>query len=264
MAFLPATPSLVPARLRRMLFPEDHLSLFAGAFSLACQALIYAALRSLDARRFFAVGVTLQIVALAVTVRKPELHHLGLLFAMLLIALIIDAYSPVRARMRFKLPSGVGAAVIVCVLAVQAAAGLYGSVSALRHPYSDAKEVGAWLKQQGLDKNPLVLDGYYPEAVLGYVERSSAYVTSCRCFGSYAVWNTGYQFERSASPEDLRTARGGSGLPVILIHADEKLPQETVEQLGLVQLHSFGQPEMRTHGSYTIYEQVAVEGINPR
>jgi len=195
------------------------------------------------------------LIALAATVVDPYLRHLGLCFTILLLALMIDAYAASGKPVRARFPQLLSSCLILSILAFQTAVAIFATVSAGTHPYSEAKDVAIWLKQQGLDKNPIVLDGFYPLAVVGYLERPSAYLTSCRCFGSFAVWSTKSDFGRSASLDDIRIARGASPLPVILLHSDKKLDQADAQKLGLVEIRSFGANRTASHGSYTVYEQ---------
>jgi hypothetical protein len=254
-AFLPASSSYMPTTLRELLDPADHLSLLASALSFALFLGIAAALRTSQARCFFAAAWILELIALAATVVDPYLRHLGLCFTILLLALMIDAYAASGKPVRARFPQLLSSCLILSILAFQTAVAIFATVSAGTHPYSEAKDVAIWLKQQGLDKNPIVLDGFYPLAVVGYLERPSAYLTSCRCFGSFAVWSTKSDFGRSASLDDIRIARGASPLPVILLHSDKKLDQADAQKLGLVEIRSFGANRTASHGSYTVYEQ---------
>lgn len=254
-ALLPATPAAIPAGMRKWLDPQDHPSALASGLSLALFLLVAGALRESQARLFFLAASTLVVVAMAATVHVPTLHHLGLIFAVFIIALLINAYTVPEKTVRQWLPRPVASAVILLILSFQALTAIYASASAWVHPFSHAKEASCWLKQQGLDRNPLAIDGFYSLAVLGYMERPSAYQSACSGMCSFAVWNTRYDADRVASVNDLRKARGNSLLPVIFVHAGNKLDQAKARNLGVVEIHSFRSKPGGSLGNYTIYEQ---------
>jgi hypothetical protein len=252
-AFLPATRDFMPPGVRDWLDPQDRPSVTASALSLALFLLSAGALSKNRSRAVFLVASTLVLIAMAATVHAPTLHHLGIIFDIFIIALLIDAYTGTEKTGRAWLPPSVATAAILAILSFQTLETVYASASAWVHPFSHAKETSSWLKQQGLDRNPLIIDGFYSLPVLGYMERASAYQSACSCVSSFAVWNTNYDADRSISLNDLENARGTSALPTILVKG-YKLDKSDVQKLGLVEIHSFATNSAFSHGAYTVYE----------
>jgi hypothetical protein len=254
-AFLPARPESMPASVRGWLDPDNHLSLPAIGLSLILMILIAGALRTSQARTFFLTAATLLLIAMGITVKDPDLRHLGMLFTVFVLALMIDAYTVSGKAGRLRLPQTLASVVVLAILAFQTLTGIYYTTSILTHPKYAAGDVASWLKQQGLDRNPLVFGGHWTTPVIGYVERPSTYVVSCKCFGSYVVFNTKFDSYRIVSLEDLKTSRGSAPLPVILIQSNPKLDPAYAQKLGLVEIHSFVARGEDLQGSYTLYEQ---------
>jgi len=252
--FIPAVPGYLPAAIRAWLYPEE-LGWFSSLFSLAVLVLIFLSLKSAQARMFFAGATTLELIALAATVRDPYMRHLSFLFVILLLALIIDAQRRLSTDRSAWFPQAAASAVVLSILAIQAAGGIYASATTWIHPHSKGKEVAVWLKERGLDKNPMVLEGYFTLPVIGYLERSSAYSTACQCFASYAVWNEAFFGPRITVPDDIKRAGAGSTLPVVLIRAGKKMEAPDAQALGLVEILSYQANGGEDEGAYTVYEQ---------
>lgn len=256
-AFFPVESDHMPVKLGSWLnLDSERFSLPASGISLAIFLLIALALRTNQARLVFLSGSTLLLITLAVTPKEhSQLRYLGFIFIAFLLALIIDAFTVSTGPQKPLLSRPVASTVVLSVLIFQAAVGIYASIGSSIHPYSDARSVAGWLKQQGLDKNPMVIDGYSALAVLGYLERPPAYLTSCRCFSSYAVFDSNYDPERRASLDDLKAARGDSRLPAVLVVAYRALDQADIHRLGLIEISIPRQVSSR--GTFTVYEQVS-------
>lgn len=213
-----------------------------------------ALLRTARAQTFFLACAILEIVEIAVTVAWPDVYHLGFIFVSLLIALLIDACeAPVGAagsrwqRMRPVL--------LMALLLPQFLCAIDSSELDWMRPYSDGLEVSQWLKREHLDRNPMVLEpSEFTVAIIGYLERPSAYYPSCRCFGSYEIRNRRNQMYRMATPEDMKVARGKSPLPVILVSNRPLQPAE-LRSLGLKRIYIASQDALDTPGIFFVYEQ---------
>ena len=251
-ALLPISPAFLPAGLREQIAPMGHPSATASGFSLALFLLVAGALRGSQARCFFILAFTLELITMAVTVGDPPMRHLGMLFDIFIIALLIDAYTVSDKPARAWFPRPVASGAILGILTFQALAAIYASGQDWKRPFSEAKEVSSWLKQQGLDKNPLVVD-HHGIAVVGYLERPSAYFINCKCLGSYVVYDSRVDPNKKLSLGDLSSARGNSALPVILVY--DKLSEADVHSFGLVEIHSFASKAIVPEETFTVYEQ---------
>jgi len=254
-AFFPATTSQLPHGLQALLGLGGQFSIFASVGSMILLVLVAVALRTKQARFLFLLGSVLELVAMAATVKDPPLRYFGLIFTNFLIALLVDAYAVGARTCSIQLPRAASSATVLVILGVQTLAAMFAWVSVTVRPFSEAKEVAQWLKQAGLQNNPLVVDGPDTTAVLGYMGRSSAYRTSCPCTGSYAVFRAGFDLDRGTTASDLRSARGGSDLPAILVHSGGRLDPAEVQRLGLIELHSFSPRPTDSPGMYSVYEQ---------
>jgi hypothetical protein len=255
-AFFPVESDHLPAGVSNWLdMNNPSFSPLASGMSFVLFLLITLALRTYKARMVFVAGTTLLLVTLAITPKEhSQLRYVGFIFIAFLLALMIDAYTTTGASMKSLIPRTIASALLLSILIYQATTGIYASVGSTIRPYSDARSVGVWLKNQGLDKNPMVIDGYSALAVLGYLERPPVYLTSCRCFHSYALFDSKYDPERRASLDDLSVARGNSSLPVVLLIAYRKLDGADLQKLGLTEIHI---PEtVSSRGTFTVYEQV--------
>lgn len=258
-AFLPITENRLPDGILQWLAGGDGIPWGGCTFSLALVALVVFALKSNEARMFFIVALILEIMALAATVRDPYPHHLSFIFDAFLFALMIGACNAGDKRGSW-FSEAASSTVILGILGIQAVGGVYASVSAWNHPHGQGKEIAVWLKQRGLDRNPLALDSDHALPVLGYLERPSAYSTQCQCFGSYVAWSGIHRDAGIISADDLKRARANSPLPVIVIHAGQKLDPATTRKLDLVEILSFesGGADWRDEEAYTVYEQEKV------
>ena len=85
----------------------------------------------------------------------------------------------------------------------------------------------------------------YGAAVIGYMQRASAYYPACRCFGSFAVLKEGIDQKRVVTEGELEKPLGSSHLPVVVLSGWE-LPAETLQGLQLEKLRAFsGSPEAK-------------------
>jgi len=225
--------------------------------SLSCVLLATALLllRTIEARLVFLGCTVLEIVEMAVTVRVPSIYHFGFIFAAFVIALQIDAAAPGEPQTRVGFPRGVATVLLYAFLGMQTMAMLCMSTLDLVRPYSGAKDVAEWLRKNQLDGNPMVLQSsYFTTAIVGYLERPSAYYPSCRCFGSYELRNRQRDPLRMATVDDLKAARGNSPLPVLLIASESMQPADP-QSLGLVEIHATPPKELMWDEQFVIYEE---------
>lgn len=251
-ALFPVSINHLPNAMKGLIHPHYYLSLPACGFSFAVFLLVTGSLRTNYARYFFLLCSVLEWITFAVTVTDPwMIRYLGFIFVVFFISLMIDAYAPLHKTARSRFAQAAATNIILTILTFQALTGVLSTLWYSTHHYSRAANVAYWLKSQRLDKNPLILDGYDSLAVMGYLERPSAYITSCQCIGSYIVWNNKYDDNRDPTLQDIDIARSNNRLPVILIRTNNGLFQEQAQKLGLIELQSF----VDTHGAFTIYEQ---------
>jgi hypothetical protein len=79
--------------------------------------------------------------------------------------------------------------VLVALLAVHVAAGVYASVVDWFCPFTPAKAAAAYIRSKGLDKGLiLVHSDDHAGSVVGYLDRPVFYLKGAR-FGTYAMWD---------------------------------------------------------------------------
>jgi hypothetical protein len=224
-----------------------------AVLSLALILLLAAALRTAQARSILFVAFSLEFLAIAETVHQPRTHHLGLIFLVFILALLIDAYTAPNINSRPWLSRPVAFAVVLAILSLQA----LEAASSYRAEWSHlsmAKATGSWLKQTGFSKNPLVMEGNYEgAAVLTYMERSSAYYPACSCVTSFVVWSEGRGKNRMVTEDELEGLSRSSPLPVIVVSGTE-LPPETLKSLRLQELRAFS--GVMAEGSFYVYQRL--------
>lgn len=250
-------PNHVTERMYDWLASHQHPIAPVAIFSLALFLLLAGALRTAQARSVFLVASLLEFVAMAVTVRQPKIHHLGLIFAAFIIALLIDAYTAPNVNSRPWLSRPVAFAVVLAILGLQTLKAASASWSEWSHPSSMAKVTSSWLKQTGLSKNPLVMEGTYENVtLLAYMERNSAYYPACSCVGSFKVWRVGEDKDRVVTEDELENLSRSSRLPVVVVSGTD-LPPETLQSLGLQELRAFSGATV-SGGSFYVYQRLGL------
>ena len=245
----------LPSHVARLIAPLYAPSFAACAFSFAVFGLATLVLRTMRARVLFAACAMVECVALAATIGWPDVYHFGFVFTAFVIALLMDAGAGEDAGEGWGLWRRAATGVLLAMLGMQVLSALGSSVLDILRPYSGAKEVSRWLKRNHLERNPLVLEpSEFTTAIVGYLEQPSAYYPSCQCFGSYEIRNTRRDLGRMASRGDLKTARGDSPLPVILI-ANERLKPTDAARLALVEIHASGPTAILFDERFVVYEQ---------
>lgn len=250
--FIPHLPSYLQVRLKGPL--ASHVE--NGVFSIFIMAAAVSSLRTVAARGFLVATTILEAVFMALTVGRPDVYQFGFVFSAFIIALLMDAYtSPDEAGLRW-IPRKVASIVIYGLLSAQVLCAADASGLDWMRPFSCARETAIWLRENHLDQNPLVLQpSELTTAIVGYLERPSAYYPSCRCFGSYEIRNTSRREYRMANADDMKIARGNSPLPVILI-TNQKLKPDYCKSLGLVEIHASRQNAIQHDEIFYVYEQL--------
>lgn len=244
----------LPSPIQILLDPFRSSFLATAIVSVLMLSVAAALLRTTSARAFFLACAMLEIVEIAVTVAWPDVYHLGFIFVSLLIALLIDACDAPATAARSKWQR-IRPALLIVLLLPQFLCAVDSSELDWMRPYSDGLEVSQWLKSEHLDRNPMVLEpSEFTLAIIGYLERPSAYYPSCRCFGSYEIRNSKNHMRRMATPEDMKVARGNSPLPVILVSNRPLQPAE-LRSLGLKRIYIASQDAIDTPGIFFVYEQ---------
>lgn len=229
-----------------------HRTAVGAGLSATLFLLVAAALRSIQARAVFLLAAALVVVAMGGTIHRPQEQHLGLIFAVFILALLIDAYAEPGKISGQWLSQRSAFMVLLAVLALGSLGAVGASVYEWSFPYSYAKTMGTWFKEAGLDKNPLVL---MPDehAFLGYMQRASAYYPACRCECSFLVQRVGGESYRMVTEEELESLSHSSRSPVIVLTKKE-LPTETLRNLHLTELRDFP-PISITSGSVYVYQR---------
>ena len=250
--FLPYLPSAV-----RLLIGPLYSAAPACVLSLAFFSAAVFVLRSRQARLFFLASALTELPAMALSIRTPDVYHFGIIFAAWFIALCMDGSAAAadgaqHRASHFTMPRAAASSLLLSALAMQTLSAAAMSALEWHRPYSAAKEAAAWLKQNRLDRNPLVLEPSETLAIVGYLQRPSAYDPSCRCFASYALRDTRREMERVATRDDLQAARGDSSLPVVLV-SNTPIDPARLSLLGLVEIHATSQRAFQQEENFVIY-----------
>ncbi len=203
------------------------------------------------ARSVFLVASALVVVAMGATVHRPHEQHLGLIFSVFILALLVDAYTA-QGNGRQWLSQRAAVVGLSAILAFGSLNAMGASVYEWRFPYSDAKSVSAWFKKAGLEQTPLVLMPDAP-AFLGYMQRRSAYYPACRCAASFLMQWEGEDSDRMVTEDELENLSGSAHFPVVVVTKQE-LTAETLQSLRLKELRIFP-PISLTSGSVYLYQR---------
>lgn len=254
-AFVPIPRSYMPKRWVN-LFAPDHPTLLAALISIILLLLLTASFRSARSRFIFLGSAILHLIAFAITVRSPQPWHYGYMFVAFMLALLCDSYSETSNEAKAWLPRRFSVALILTILVFQSIAGLGVSAKDLSGPFSEAKETSEWLQRSGYSGNPLIIDpDTVGPALLGYMERQSAYYPACGCFGSFVKFKADWNSSREISAQDLNSIYKSSKLPAVFV-TDKPLDQGRLEYLRLRPLHLFDRHTIFSNENYFLYLQV--------
>jgi hypothetical protein len=100
--------------------------------------------------------------------------------------------------------------VIYLVLAIQVAGGIPAWWLDVRHPFSESKNLAAFIVRNGLANRPLVMENCLRASVLPYLEQK-AYFVSSSSIGSFCKWNEmGFPFAKLSQDTLLFRAKAFS------------------------------------------------------
>ena len=246
----------LPSHVVALLDPKSLPTIPATVLSAFTLLLTLLAIRTRQARIFLAACFLLGLVVLAQVTLTPETRHYGFLYVAFVAAILMDAAQPstentngVAARMARPL--------LYVILAQQCLLSLSVSIKEWRHPISGSVQTARWLQANGLAENPMLMepnDG--PNALLGYLNKPSAWFPACQCWGSFAHRAAGTDSSRMATPNDLAQARANSPLPVILV-ADFPLTQATQQTLGVEFLFASSPEALKPNDNFFLYREAA-------
>lgn len=213
-----------------LLAPQTHPSLIAALLTMGLWLL---ALSVLSARRsrWFMVSVSLLwTAAIAATVHHATPFHASFLFVGFVIALMADTPD---GRDRSWLPAQYSSLVLLILLSMQASIGLHAFVEECLFPFSGAEPTAKWLQSAGLSQRPLAIESdLSAPSVLGYLGIQSAYFPTCRCRGSFVVFQKGRDLHRQVTAEELQTLHREFGAAPVVISA-WKIPEDSRQKLNL-------------------------------
>ena len=230
-AFLTLPASGLPSRLSTLIVPVRHVAPLGCLLTLLVFAVMLLALRTLQARWFFGSSAAILLAVMAETVHAGNIRYYGMVFSTYLLALLIDAAVFQHGKQRKFLPQNSAMVVILCLLGLQAAVALFTIWTGFSRPFSQGKDASLWLKEHKLDAGPLIIEpDHWGATMLGYLERQNAYYPSCKCMGSFAVWNSKREVDAEVSDSVLADMVQNSPLPVILISHAELSPERVKRQ----------------------------------
>jgi hypothetical protein len=227
-----------------------HRTVVGLVLSAVLFLVISGALRTVRARCFFVLASALLVAAIGATIHRPAPQHLGMFFVVFVLSVLIDSNIVTTEHCWFS--EKTASIALLAVLAMGSMAGLAASAYEWNHPYSYAKAVTTWFQEAGLERNPIVLTPDAP-AILGYLQRRSAYYPACRCEASFLVLKVGWDSYRSVTEDELENLSRSSSLPVAVVTTQE-LPSGTLPSLRLKKLRAFS-PISLDSGSVYVYQR---------
>jgi hypothetical protein len=182
-------------------------------------------------QRWFFLATSVLIAAVISLLPGAFLRHIGWLFLVFLLALLLMP--------RQMQPTGWRRGFLALVLLVQAGAGIYTATVSLFRPFSSSRAVVQYMQQQQLTGAPLVFsEGVIGEAVLAEMQRRSAYYPEYKGQASFVTWNTALLWANHVPTRDELTALSAGGQQAVLI-TEDPLSNEKQTQLGVRLLRSF-------------------------
>ena len=239
---------------------KDHAPLLSIFLSLLCLALAALILRTWRARLFFVITCFAEIVAFAITVHLPDLRHYGMLFAVFLLALLLDFRSHAAPNARPLLKPAASFALFLSFLALQAAYGLFAAAREWTRPYSNAQDAALWLRANHLDQSPILIVGASGPSIVGYLQRASVFYAACDCEGSYYKYARNWDYERPVTANELlrleRLNQSSSHPPAIMI-SNHKLADAELVSLHIREVKEFSSEVLSGNERYFIYQQIS-------
>jgi hypothetical protein len=233
---------------------KDHAPILSTILSLLCLSLATLTLRTLRARAFYLIACTVEILAFALTVHLPDLRHYGMLFAIFILALLMDARSVTLPDARFQLKPAWAFGLLIALLALQAAYGIYAATVDWTRPYSNAHDAVLWLRENHLDQAPLVIVGASGPSIVGYLERKSVFYAACDCEGSFYKYARGWDYERTVTADELQQIHDRYQQRVTII-SNYKFTDAEMLNLQIHEIKEFSGEVLSGSERYFIYEQ---------
>jgi hypothetical protein len=196
--------------------------------------------------RWFFLGTSALLLAQMSATSRMFMRHIGWLFVVFLLALLLEGDGGLRKTWRAWMLSG--------VLLVQAGTGIYTAMVSVIYPFSAALQVADYLREHHLDQGPMVFaPGAGGLAVLAYLERPSAFYPELHGPGSYVVWSRATLWAEHLPSEAELAALTSNGQPTILLTIDP-LDAGDMKRLKVDLLESF--PGAITSGfPYYLYQR---------
>jgi hypothetical protein len=247
----------LPLHLIDRLDPKSAPSALASVLSALTLLLTLAALRTRAARIFFAAAFVASLAVLAAVTLTPEIRHYGFLWVAFIAAVLIDASQAdaAPAAAVHSASARVARVALTLILVQQCLLSFSVSAKEWKHPISGSLQTARWIRAQGLDANPMLMEPYDgPNALLGYLNKPRAWFPACHCFGSFARRAVGIDLARPATPVDLAAARAGSALPVVLV-ANFPLDPTTQQTLGVEFLFASSPAALKPNDNFFVYRE---------
>ncbi len=210
-------------------------------------------LRDPAVRVFFIGATAIELAQLIVSGRATR-RHIGWLFIVLLLALLLDRI-PFR---RNDTPQPIGHAawrntLLSVVLLSQVISALFAVAVSLKYPFSTSRQAAGFLRDQHLDHAPLAFEPFYvSESVLAYLQRPSAYSFQQQAEASYVIWDQKEFYSRRAAPtpQEFHAISQNGEAPVLI--TEKPLTPAEMASLNVKLLASFDNA-INTLDSYYIY-----------
>ncbi len=185
------------------------------------------------ARGFFLAATVLLVAQMAMS-RRSEARHVGWLFVVFALALLLESVPWLRTTQSVR--SGWRAGLLYGVLAVQVFAGFFAILVSTHHTFSGSRDAARFLRSQGLDTQPMIFaPDYVSLPVIAYLQRPSAYYLDLRGPGAVVVWNKSEFYKRHMPSREEMIAASQGGPPAVLI-TEHPLSAAKIAELGVHQL----------------------------
>lgn len=167
------------------------------------------------ARWFYLVGSAVLLLQLKIA-GSAGVRHLGWLFICLVLALLIEyADRSMRETAKPRWQKWM----LTTVLGCQVYGGLFAVAVSLRYPFSQSREVVAYLRSHNLDSAPLMIEpDYVGSSLLAYMQRPGAYDLEQHRMASFITFNRDeFVNQHIPSRAELDAIPVGSGAAVLIL-----------------------------------------------
>ena len=201
--------------------------------------------RGTPVRWFFLGASAIEVAQMLFSGRAME-RHLGWLFVIFVLALLLDEPAE-GAGWRRPLLAG--------VLACQVAAGGVAVAYSLKYPFSTSKQAAKFLVDNGMDRRALAFEPFFVgQSVLSYLPGTTGYSLEEHRTLPFVLWDRREFVTRRPAPgiDELREA-GSAGAPALLI-TEKPLAPSDAARLQVKLLASFDDAVCPLD-NYYIYDQ---------